>query len=380
MVSVSASRRLLPERLRFERRLVPSRSAQLAASLIALVIAFLVGVVVFAAVGADPLLAYRMMVSGAFGSRYAIEETLIKTTPLLLIALGLGVAYRARLWNLGGEGQFYLGAIAAAGTALFLLPNAPSVILLPVIAIAGFLGGALWALLPGLLRAYLGVNEIISTLMLNYVAILFSEYLVHGPWRNPSGYGFPGTAPLPQAAWLPVFGTTHVHAGLLLGVTSAVVLWAVLRWTTWGHELRVLGQSTQAARYAGIEVTRTILLVMAVSGGFAGLAGMAELSGVAHQLQRNFSPGYGYTAIIVAWLAQLNPWGTIPAAVLFAGLVVGGDQLQMRLGLPGGIAPMIQGTILLSFVLTSGVLRRYRLVWERSSLPVRREAVIEEAG
>jgi simple sugar transport system permease protein len=348
--------------------------------LIALVLAFLVGVVVFAAVGVDPLLAFRMMVSGAFGSRYAIEETLVKTTPLLLIALGLSVAYRARLWNLGGEGQFYVGAIAAAGTALFLLPDAPSVTLLPAVVVAGFLGGALWALLPGLLRAYLGVNEIISTLMLNYVAILLSEYLVHGPWRNPSGYGFPGTAPLPQAAWLPVFGTSHVHAGLLLGVTSAVVLWAVLRWTTWGHELRVLGQSTQAARYAGIEVPRTILLVMVVSGGFAGLAGMAELSGVAHQLQRNFSPGYGYTAIIVAWLAQLNPWGTIPAAVLFAGLVVGGDQLQMRLGLPGGIAPMIQGTILLSFVLTSGVLRRYRLVWERSSLPVRREAVIEEAG
>jgi ABC-type uncharacterized transport system permease subunit len=380
MVSVSAPRRVLPERLRFERRLVPSRSSQVAASLIALLIAFLVGVVVFAAVGADPLLAYRMMVSGAFGSRYAIEETLVKTTPLLLIALGLSVAYRARLWNLGGEGQFYLGAIAAAGTALFLLPDAPSVILLPAIVIAGFLGGALWALLPGLLRAYLGVNEIISTLMLNYVAILLSEYLVHGPWKNPSGYGFPGTAPLPQAAWLPVFGTSHVHAGLLLGVTSAVLLWAVLRWTTWGHELRVLGQSTQAARYAGIEVPRMILLVMVVSGGLAGLAGMAELSGVAHQLQRNFSPGYGYTAIIVAWLAQLNPWGTIPAAILFAGLVVGGDQLQMRLGLPGGIAPMIQGTILLSFILASGVLRRYRLVWERSSLPVRREAVIEEAG
>jgi len=364
--------------LRVERRLTPSPYVHLAASLVALLLAFLVGALVFRLVGADPLQAYWTVFSGAFGSSYALEETLIKTSPLLLIALGLGLAYRVRLWNIGGEGQFYLGAVAATGAALFVFPDMPAWGLLPAVALAGFLGGALWALIPGLLRALWGVNEITTTLMLNYVAILLAEYLVHGPWKNPRGYGFPGTAQLPPAAWLPSLGETRVHAGLLLGLAGAALFWSLLRWTTWGHEIRVLGQSTHAARYAGIDVRRTMLLVMLLSGGFAGLAGMAELTGVAHQLQRNFSPGYGYTAIIVAWLAGLNPWAMIPAAVLFAGLIVGGDQLQMRLGLPGGVAPMIQGTVLLCFVLTSGLFRRYRLVWSRSDHVVP-QPVVEES-
>ncbi len=365
-------------RLRVERRTVPSRAALIAAPFVALALALLVGSVILAVAGADPLSAYRAMAVGAFGSVYALEGTLIKTIPLLLIALGLGLAYRARLWNIGGEGQFYAGAIAATGTALFLFPDAPSGVLLPALFAAGFLGGALWAAVPGFLRAYLGVNEIISSLMLNYVAVLLAEYLVHGPWKNPQGYGFPGTRQLPEAAWLPTLAETRVHAGLVVGLTVAVVLWALLQWTTWGHEVRVLGQSDRTARYAGVPVRRTILLVMLLSGGLAGLAGMCELAGVAHQLQRNFSPGYGYTAIIVAWLAQLHPLATVPAAALFAGLIVGADQLQMTLGLPGGVAPMLQGTVLLCFVLVNGLFRRYRVVWTRMSVAAPRPATVEE--
>jgi len=368
-VSAQTTPSVRSARLRIERRFTPSRVTQVVAPLLALVLALLIGSAALLALHANPITVYGAMALGAFGSVYALEETLVKATPLLLIALGLGVAYRMRVWNIGGEGQFYLGAIAATGTALFILPTAPAVVLIPAMLLAGFLGGAAWALIPGLLRAWAGVNEIITSLMLNYVAILLSEYLVHGPWKNPQGYGFPGTRELPDAASLPRLGTTNIHLGLAFGIIAAALLWAVFRWTRWGYEIRVIGENVRAAHYAGMPVARNIVLVMLVSGGLAGIAGMSELAGVAHQLQRNFSPGYGYTAIIVAWLAQLNPWATIVAAVLFAGLLVGGDQLQMSLGLPAAIAPMLQGTMILCYLLCTEILRRYRLTWTRQRTP-----------
>jgi simple sugar transport system permease protein len=226
---------------------------------------------------------------------------------------------------------------------------------------AGLLGGALWAFVPGALRAYLGVNETITSLLLNYVAILLSEYLVHGPWKDPQGYGFPGTKQFPDAAALPTLGTTRVHLGLLFGFAAAVILWFMLRRTRWGYEISVMGENARAARYAGMPTRRTIVLVMMLSGALAGLAGMSEVAGIAHQLQRNFSPGYGYTAIIVAWLGRLHPVGIILVAFLLAALLVGGDQIQMTMGLPSAVAPMLQG-IILFFVLGGELLLRYRLV------------------
>jgi simple sugar transport system permease protein len=227
--------------------------------------------------------------------------------------------------------------------------------------VAGLLGGALWGLIPGALRAGFGASEIITSLMLNYVAILFSEYLVHGPWKDPQAYGFPGTPPLPDAGWLPHWGTTRVHLGLLFGLVAAVLLWLMLRRTRWGYEISVIGENARAARYAGMPIGRSIMLVMALSGALAGLAGMSEVAGIGHQLQRNLSPGYGYAAIIVAWLARLHPLGAILVAFFLAALTVGGDQLQMALGLPAAIAPMLQGTILF-FLLGGDILTRYRLV------------------
>jgi simple sugar transport system permease protein len=336
-------------------------------------LAMVMGALMLLAVGHNPLVIYAAMFQGAFGSLHGLAETLVKTIPLILTGLAISVAFRMLLWNIGAEGQLYMGAIAATGTALYALPSAPAPVLIPAMLLAGFVGGALWALIPGVLRAYLKVSEVITSLMLNYVAVLFADYLVLGPWRNPQGFGFPGTAQFPDAAWLPRFGTTRVHVGLIFGLVMAVLLYVVLRHTWWGYEIRVIGENERAARYAGINIKRTLLLVMALSGGLAGIAGMSEVAGIAHQLQRNMSPGYGYTGIIVAWLAKLNPWAVVLVAFLFAGLLVGGDQLQITTGLPSAIAPMLQGTILF-FVLGGEFLMRYRLVWTRQPRVVERRS------
>jgi ABC-type uncharacterized transport system permease subunit len=322
--------------------------------------ALLLGALLLLVSGHDPLAVYGAMFGGAFGSGNGLAETLVKTIPLLLTGLGVSIAFRMLLWNIGAEGQLHLGAIAATGTALYLVPGAPALVIIPAMVLAGAIGGALWALIPGVLKAYFKVNEIITSLLLNYVAILFSEYLVYGPWKNPQGFGFPGTAPLPDAAWLPRIAATRVHLGLLFGLIAAALLFVILRRTWWGYEIRVIGENERAARYAGINIVRNILLVMALSGALAGIAGMSEVAGVAHQLQRDLSPGYGYTAIIIAWLAKLNPWAIVLVSFLFAGLLVGGDQLQISMGLPAAIAPMLQGTILF-FLLGGEVLARYRI-------------------
>jgi len=353
-----------------ERQPTASRLVTILLPIVSLFFALLLGSVVLLAAGHDPLAVYSAMYNGAFGSTNGLAETLVKTIPLLLAALGVSIAFRMLLWNIGAEGQLHLGAIFATGTALYLLPSAPSYVIIPSMVLAGFIGGALWGLVPGVLRAYFKVNEIITSLMLNYVAILLSEYLVHGPWKNPQGFGFPGTTTFPEAAWLPRLLPTRVHLGLLFGIIAAIVLFVILRRTVWGYEIRVIGENERAARYAGMNIARNILLVMVLSGGLAGIAGMSEVSGIAHQLQRNLSPGYGYTAIIVAWLAKLNPWVIVLVSFLFAGLLVGGDQLQVSMGLPAAIAPMLQGTILF-FLLGGEVLARYRI---RLRAPERRVA------
>jgi simple sugar transport system permease protein len=345
---------------RIEHAPAPSRSATALVSLLSLLLALIFGGIVLALAGEQPLAVYAAMLHGALGDGNAVAETLVKTTPLLLAGLGVAVAFRMQLWNIGAEGQLYLGAIFATGLALFVIPSAPGWLMVPAMVVAALLGGGLWGLIPGILRAFFGASEIITSLMLNYVAILFSEYLIHGPWRDPQAFGFPGTPQLPDAAWLPHWGTTRVHLGLLFGLIAAFLLWIMLRRTRWGYEIGVMGESPRAALYAGMPTKRTILLVMALSGALAGLAGMSEVAGIGHQLQRSLSPGYGYAAIIVAWLGRLHPLGAVLVAFLLAALTVGGDQIQMTIGLPAAIAPMLQGTILF-FLLGGDVLTRYRL-------------------
>ncbi len=345
---------------KLERVSSPSVAAQILVPVLSVVAALVASSIIMLVAGENPLTVYREMFDGAFGSGYRRSEVLVKMIPLLLTGLGVSVAFRMQLWNIGAEGQLYFGAIFTAWVALYGLPDAGPWVVIPAMMIAGMLGGALWAAIPGVLRGYLGVNETITSLMLNYVAILYAEYLVHGPWKNPVGYGFPGTETFSPATYLPTWGTTRVHLGLVFGLAAAVILFFVFQRTRWGYEISIAGHSERAAKYAGMATARNIVIVMLVSGALAGLAGMAELTGIGHSLQRELSPGYGYTAIIVAWLGRLNPFGIILVSWLLAVLFVGGEQIQLSLGLPSAISAMLQG-IILFFLLGGDLLTRYRI-------------------
>jgi simple sugar transport system permease protein len=329
----------------------------IAIRLAAVVAALLVGAVFLLATGHDPVRAYGEMLAGAFGSAFAVEQTLIKAIPLILTGLGVTLAFTMGLWNIGAEGQLVVGALAASWLALSI-PHLPAAIMLPGLVILGLAGGAAWALIPAALRAYAGMNEIISTLMLNYVALLWVDYLVFGAWADPAAFSFPYSRQFPASAHLPALAG-DVHLGLVFALAAAVGLAVLLGRTHWGYEIRTIGASPAAARYAGLPVRRNILTVLAISGALAGLAGVGEVSGVVHRIQQGLSPGYGFTAIIVAWVAQLRPWAVVVVAVLFAGLLNGGFVIQMT-GVPAAIAYMLQAMIL-AFVLASEyLLRRYR--------------------
>ncbi len=346
-------------RIRIERRLTTPRWMAYVVPLVSLVVALALGAVLLATAGVNPIAGYRNILT-AFTTADGLEGTLVKAIPLVLTGLGVAIAFRALLWNIGAEGQLYMGAFAATGVALFLLPDAPPWLLIPAMLLAAFLAGTLWGLIPGALRALLQVNEIITSLMLNYVAILWTDYLVYGPWKDPQGYGFPGTAPF-EAARFPRLPGSKVHLGLLLGVLAAVVLAFALRRTRWGYETRVIGENPRSARYAGIDLVKNMLLVMLLSGGLAGLAGVSELCGLTiPRLEKGLSPGYGYTAIIIAWLARLNPWTVLLVAFLFAGLLVGGDRMQMMMKLPRATAFVLQGIVLFA-VLGGELFVRYRV-------------------
>lgn len=347
-------------RLVFERRLHPSALAAWGGMGLSLLLALVMGGIVFWSAGAHPFEAYAVMAVGAFGSLYDISEVLVKAIPLIFCGLAVGLAAKILLWNVGAEGQLAVGGIGSAAVALFLSPFLPPVLVLPCMVIAGFLGGGLWAAITGLLKAKLGVNEILTSLMLNYVAIYWLEHLYFGPWRDPMGMGFPGTAMFPETAWLPRFPQTRVHLGLVFCILAAlIILWIFAR-TRWGYEIRVIGESPKAARLARMNINGYIFWVIFVSGGLAGLAGMAEASGIHYRLQQGLTVGYGYVGIIVACLARLTPVGILFVAIFLAGLLVGGDQLQVVMHLPSSVGLVLEGTLLF-FVLGSDMLSKYRV-------------------
>ncbi len=345
--------------IHFEKRKSLSRTALVLVPLASLAASLVLTGIILILSGADPFATYRAMFRGAFGSFRAFTETLVKAIPLTLTGLGVSVAFRLKFWNIGAEGQLTVAGVAAAAIALFLSPFLPAWALLPAAVIAGALAGAVWAGIPALLKTGLKVDETLVTLMLNYVAILFSEYLYYGPWRDPKGYGFPGTAPFPEAAWLPRIAG-RAHAGLWVALALALFLWLLLARTRWGFELSIIGNSPRAARYQGIAVERNIVLAVLLSGALSGLAGAFEVTGISHRLQQGLSIGYGYTAIIVAWMSQLNPLAIPFVALLMAALLVGGDQVQMAMGLPAAMGFVMQGMILFP-MLAGSLFTEYRL-------------------
>ena len=362
----------MPFTLKLEKRLEQSRTAAFLVPVVSIILALLFGAILLLLVGANPLQTYRAMLEGAFGTPeqwregqyFSLIETLVKATPLMLTGLSVSVAFRMRFWNIGAEGQMVMGGVAAAAVALWLpslmpfLPESPWVYL-PIILIASMVLGAIWALIPAVLKAYLKVDEIITTLMFNYIAILYYQYLFNIAWKDPEGFGFPGTAMFPEFTLLPRL-TGRLHWGFIIAIVAAFLIWLILDRTRWGYEIRLIGESQAAGRYAGISLAASILLVMFLSGGLAGLAGMSEVMGISHRLQRGLAVGTGFTGIIVAWLARLNPWGVLLVGFLLASLFVGGEQIQMTMGLPASVAPVLQGAILL-FVLGGSLFTSYRL-------------------
>lgn len=317
---------------------------------LALAVPLLAGAAIFAMLGADPIKAYSVMFQGAFGSWARFSEVLVKTSALTLTGLAVILAARMNLWNIGCEGQLIMGAVFASGLALRFGEVLPSVALLPLLFLGGAAGGAAWAAGPAWLKSRLGVSEIITTLLLNYVALAIMEHLFFGPWRDPAGYGFPGTAMFADAAHLPRLTGTRIHPGLLFGLAGAGLLAWILAKTRWGYELVVMGLGPKAADYAGMNAARRGLVVLTLSGAIAGVAGMAEVAGIHHRLQQGLSVGYGYDGIIVACMARLNPALAPVGALVLAAVLVGGEYLQTRMQLPSAASQVIEAALLLSLL------------------------------
>jgi len=346
--------RRLPIMLQIEPRMKVSRWLPIWTSIVAVVVALIIGGVLIALVGGNPFATYGHIANVAFGSLGGITDTLTKATPLILVGLACSLAFRMKLWNIGAEGQFFIGAWAASAVVLLpiLPPETSPIIFIPVMMIAGLLGGAAWGFIPGFLKARFKVNEVITTLMLNYIAVAWNNFWIFAVWSEG---GFQMSPMFPRTAWLPRlsdlaaqikdFRGLTLHGGFIIAVIAAVIVWFIMNRSKWGYEIRLIGDNPKAAEYAGIPIQRNIILVMMVSGALAGLAGMSEISGTVHRLQGAISPGYGFTGIIIAWLAKLNPFAVILVSIFFGALLLAGREIQ-----PSGIPKMIQGVVLVCLI------------------------------
>ncbi len=351
-----------PYRLKIENRVSdPPKWYSPMLSIIAVIIALLIGALVIWMGGGDPWAAYSHIAKYSLGSVGVLSDTMVKAIPLMLVGLACSIAFRMKLWNIGAEGQFFLGAFGASMVVLLpILPvDAPKWLFIITMAFFGMLFGALWGFIPGLLKARFNVNEIISTLMMNYIAIEWNNYFIYAVWSEG---GFQMSRMFQRNAWLPrlsdlakrwpFFSGLTTHFGLVFAILAAIILWLVLTKSKWGYEIRLIGDNPRAAEYAGVSIRKNIILVMMVSGALAGLAGMAEIGGVVHRLQGAISPGYGYTGIIIAWLAKLNPLAVVLASVLFGALILAGREVQ-----PSGIPTLIQGVIMVALIASEFFLR-----------------------
>ena len=318
-------------------------------SAIAFALALAIGAVIIAAMGKNPLAAYAALLNGAVGNRNSLAETLLRAIPLGLAGIGVAIAFKAGAFNVGAEGQLFVGAMASAWVGLSL-PSLPPAPLLLLMGLAAMAAGGLWAAIAGALKAWMNASEMINTIMLNYIAIFLVSYLVHGPLQDPAS-PLGQTVRLPRAAYLPVLlPGTRLHAGFVLVVAAALVAAALLRRSAWGFRIRVVGKNTVAAQASGMRVNRVMVSALVVSGMLAGLAGFCEAAGVQHRMIENISPGYGYTAIVVALLGQTNPLGVLAAGVLFAALQIGASTMESAVGVPSSVITVIQYLVVLLLI------------------------------
>jgi simple sugar transport system permease protein len=316
-------------------------------SIIAIVFAFMVFGIFLALIGRDPFEAYSKMFEGTLGSRVGLSEVGVRMIPFVLTGLAAMIPARVGLINVGGEGQLYIGAWAATGVALYL-GFGNIWIMLPAMAIAGFMGGALWAGMAVLLRNLRNVNEVISTLLSNYVAILFVNVFVFGAWKNPTGFGYPYTSDFATEAILPAISDTRLHLGLIFPILAIVATYLFLSRTRWGANMRAVGGNSDAARRRGIPVVRYIVIAMLVGGGIAGIAGMSEVAGIQHHLRPGISNSLGFMGFLASWMANHNPIALIGTCFLIAVIVVGGDVLQFSANLPSAAMLILIGLVLFS--------------------------------
>jgi simple sugar transport system permease protein len=312
--------------------------------------------------GASPFNTFWLVAKGAAGSQFALFETLTRATPLIFTGLAVAVAFRAKLWNIGAEAQLYIGAVVTVvlGTGAVAMP-APA--LIPLIMICAMLAGALLLLGPAVLKVRFGVDEVVTTLLLNFIVILFVSMLLEGALKDPMGLGWPQSKRVIADAQLPrLIQGKRLHFGFVIAVASAVIMWVVMKKTTLGYEMRAVGNNAEAARFAGIPVNRVLMKTALLSGGLAALAGFSEVAGLKGNLTLDLSPGFGYTGIVVAMLAMLNPLGVVASAIFVAGIFVGADAMSRSAGVPSYIAQVMVATALLTMV-TAIMLTRYRIKW-----------------
>jgi len=348
--------------MRLEAKPAPSRTAILAYPVVAIVATLAVSSLLVLAAGANPLSVFYLVARGAAGSQFALMETLTRATPLIFTGLAIAVAFRARLWNIGAEAQLYAGAVMTVVLGTGVLPL-PSILLIPILMLAAMLAGALLLLGPALLKTRFGVDEVVTTLLLNFVVLLFVSLLLEGPLKDPMGLGWPQSQKVIAEAQLPrLIQGRRLHFGFIIALVAAFSVWFVMRRTTLGYEMRAVGHNAEAARFAGIPVNRVLAKTALLSGGLAALAGFSEVSGLKGNLTLDLSPGYGYSGIVVAMLAMLNPLGVVLTAIFVAGIFVGADAMSRAAGVPSYIADVMVALALL-FMVTAMLLARYRVRW-----------------
>jgi simple sugar transport system permease protein len=314
------------------------------------------------AAGASPFSVFYLVARGAAGSQFALLETLTRATPLIFTGLAVAVAFRARLWNIGAEAQLYIGAVVTVVLGTGVLPL-PSALLLPIIALAAMAAGALLLLGPAILKTRFGVDEVVTTLLLNFIILLFVSMLLEGPLKDPTGLGWPQSPKVVAEAQLPrLIQGKRLHFGFVMAIAAAVLTWIVMKKTALGYEMRAVGHNAEAARFAGIPVNRVLAKTALLSGGLAALAGFSEVSGLKGNLTLDLSPGFGYSGIVVAMLAMLNPLGVILSAIFVAGIFVGADAMSRTARVPSYIADVMVATALLCMV-TAILMSRFRVRW-----------------